>query len=139
MKKSKPASPISNLDVLESISDQLSMDIITAISNNVTNTENLMQILGITHKQYYSRSSRLLNIGLICRKNGKIILTSFGQLVYKAQLKIATAFSHSSELRIIDVIKSNSGMSEDEQNMIIDKLLDDSELKNLFAWTEKKK
>jgi hypothetical protein len=139
MKKSKPASPISNLDVLESISDQLSMDIITAISNNVTNTENLMQILGITHKQYYSRSSRLLNIGLICRKNGKIILTSFGQLVYKAQLKIATAFSHSSELRMIDVIKSNSGMSEDEQNMIIDKLLDDSELKNLFAWTEKKK
>jgi hypothetical protein len=52
MKKSKPASPISNLDVLESISDQLSMDIITAISNNVTNAENLMQILGITHKQY---------------------------------------------------------------------------------------
>ena len=139
MKKSKPASPISNLDVLESISDQLSMDIITAIYNNVTNAENLMQILGITHKQYYSRSSRLLNIGLICRKHGKIILTSFGQLVYKAQLKIATAFSHSSELRIIDVIKSNSGMSEDEQNMIIDKLLDDSELKNLFAWTEKKK
>ena len=139
MKKSKPASTISNLDVLEAISDQLSMDIVTAISNNVTNSENLMQILDITHKQYYSRSSRLLNIGLICRKNGDIILTSFGQLVYKAQLKIATAFSHSSELRIIDVIKSNSGMSEDEQNMIIDKLLDDSELKNLFAWTEKKK
>jgi hypothetical protein len=139
MKKSKPASPISNLDVLEAISDQLSMDIVTAISNNVTNSENLMQILDITHKQYYSRSSRLLNIGLICRKNGEIILTSFGQLVYKAQLKIATAFSHSSELRMIDVIKSNSGMSEDEQNRIINKLLNDSELKNLFAWTEKEK
>jgi hypothetical protein len=139
MKKSKPASPISNLDVLEAISDQLSMDIVTAISNNVTNSENLMQILDITHKQYYSRSSRLLNIGLICRKNGEIILTSFGQLVYKAQLKIATAFSYSSELRMIDVIKSNSGMSEDEQNRIINKLLNDSELKNLFAWTEKEK
>jgi hypothetical protein len=139
MKKSKPASPISNLDVLEAISDQLSMDIVTAISNNVTNSENLMQILDITHKQYYSRSSRLLNIGLVCRKNGEIILTSFGQLVYKAQLKIATAFSHSSELRMIDVIKSNSGMSEDEQNRIINKLLNDSELKNLFAWTEKEK
>jgi predicted transcriptional regulator len=133
MKKSKPASPTSNLDVLESISDQLSMDIITAIYNNVTNADKLMQILGINHKQYYSRSSRLLYIGLICRKKGKIILTSFGQLVYKAQLKIATAFSHSSELRMIDVIKSNSGMSEDEQKIIIDKLLDDSELKNLFA------
>jgi hypothetical protein len=47
-------------------------------------------------------------------------------------LKIATAFSHSSELRMIDAIKSHSGMSDDEQNMIIDKLLDDSELKNLI-------
>ena len=112
---------------------------VTAISNDVTNSDTLMQVLDLTRKRYYSRSSRLLNIGLICRKNGKIILTSFGQLVYKAQLKIATAFSHSSELRMIDVIKSTSGMSEDEHNMIIDKLLDDSELKNLFAWTEKKK
>jgi hypothetical protein len=46
-------------------------------------------------------------------------------------LKIATAFSHSSELRMIDVIKSHSGMSEDEQKRIIDKIIEDSELKNL--------
>ena len=90
-----------------------------------------MQILDITPKQDDSRSSRLLKIGIISRKNGDIILTSFGQLVYKAQSKIATAFSHSSELRMIDVIKSHSGMSDDEQKRIIDKILEDSELKNL--------
>ena len=90
-----------------------------------------MQILDITPKRYYSRSSRLLKIGIISRKNGVIILTSFGQLVYKAQSKIATAFSHSSELRMIGVIKSHSGMSDDEQKRIIDKILEDSELKNL--------
>jgi hypothetical protein len=58
------------------------------------------------------------------------LCTSFGRLVYKAQLKIATAFSHSSELRMMDVIKSHSGMSEDDQKRIIDKLLDDTELNN---------
>jgi DNA-binding HxlR family transcriptional regulator len=131
MKKAKPASPVSNLDVLEVISDQLSIDIITTISNHATNPDNLMQMLDITPKQYYSRSSRLLKIGIISKKNGEIMLTSFGRLVYKAQLKIATAFSHSSELRMIDVIKSHSGMSEDEQKRIIDKILEDSELKNL--------
>lgn len=74
-----------------------------------------------------------MNIGLISRKNGQISLTSFGQLIYKAQLKIARAFTHSSELRMIDAIKSHSGMSDDEQKRIIDKLLDDAELKNLIT------
>jgi hypothetical protein len=131
MKKAKPTPPVSNLDVLAAISDQLSMDIVTAISNEVTNSDNLMQVLDLTRKRYYSRSSRLMNIGIISRKNGDIILTSFGQLVYKAQFKIGTAFSHSSELRMIDAIKSHSGMSEDEQKRIIDKILEDSELINL--------
>ncbi len=127
------SAPVSNIDVLEAISDQLSMDIITAISNDVTNSDNLMQILDITPKQYYSRTSRLLNISLVSRKNGEIILTSFGRLVYKAQLKIASAFSHSSVLRMIDAIKSHSGMTGDEQKIVIDKLLGDPELKNLVA------
>jgi len=127
---------VSKLQVLQVISDQPSMDIITAISNNVTNSGNLMDVLDISYKQYYNSSSRLLNIGLISRKNGQISLTSFGQLIYKAQLKIATAFTHSSELRMIDAIKSHSGMSDDEQKRIIDKLLDDAELKNLITCIE---
>ena len=133
MKKVKPACPVSNLDVLEAISDQLSIDIIAAISKHATNPDDLMQMLNITRKQFYTRSSRLLKIGIISRKGGEIILTSFGRLVYKAQSKITTAFSHSSELRMIDVLKSHSGMSEDELKRIIDKLLDDSELKNLVS------
>jgi predicted transcriptional regulator len=133
MKKANAGKAISNIDVLETISDQISMDIITAISNGVTNSENLMQILDLTHKQYYSRSSRLLNIGIINRKDGGVILTSFGRLIYNAQTKIATAFSHSSELRMIDAIKSHSGMSEDQQKSVIDKLIDNSDIKDLIA------
>jgi hypothetical protein len=133
MKKTIILPPVSNLDILKAISDHLSLDLITAISNGVTNPDDLMRILDVTRKQYYSRSSRLVNIGLISRKNGEFILTSFGRLVYNAQLKIATAFSYSSELRMIDVIKSYSGMSEDEQKITIHKLLDESELKNLLA------
>jgi predicted transcriptional regulator len=133
MKKVQTTPPVSNLDVLEAISDQLSMDIITAIYNDVTNSDNLMQVLDLTRKQYYPRRSRLLDVGLVSRKNGEIILTSFGLLIYKAQLKIATAFSYSSELRMIDAIHSHSGMSDEEQKIIIDKLLDDPELKNLIA------
>ena len=133
MTETKSASPVSNLDVLRVISDPLSIDIMTAISNHVSNPVNIMEILDITPKQYYSRSSRLSKIGLVSTRNGEINLTSLGRLVYKAQSKIAIAFSHSSELMMIDAIKSHSGMSEVEQKGIIDKLLDGSELRNLVA------
>ena len=132
MKKANAGKAISNIDVLETISDQISMDIITAISNGVTKSDNLMQILDLTHKQYYSRSSRLLDIGIINRKDGGVILTSFGRLIYNAQAKIATAFSHSSELRMIDAMKSHSGISKDQQKTIIDKLIDNPDIKNLI-------
>ena len=133
MKKAKPAPPISKLDVLEAISDQLSMDIITCLAGGVTNSDNLMQVLDLSHKQYDSKCTRLSKIGLISRKNREIILTSFGQLVYNAQFKIATAFSLAPELRMIDAIRSDSGISDDEQNRIIDKLLHDTELKKLIC------
>ena len=128
-----PNSTVSTLQVLKVISDQISIDIVTAISNNVTNSDNIIQILDLTRKQYYTRCSRLLNLGIVGKQNGEMMLTSFGRLVYNAQLKIANAFSHSSQLTMIDAIKSHSGLSEDEQKIIIDKLLDDSQLANLVA------
>ena len=128
-----PNFTVSKLQVLKVISDQITIDIVTAISNNVTNSDNIMQILDLTRKQYSSRCSRLSNIGLVSKKNDEMILTSFGRIVYNAQLKIANAFSHSSQLRMVDAIKSHSGMSEDQQKIIIDRLLDDSQLKTLVS------
>jgi hypothetical protein len=126
-----PSITVSKLQVLEAISDQISIDIVAAISNNVTNSDNIKKLLDLSRKQYYSRCSRLSNIGLVSKQNGEMILTSFGRIVYNAQLKIAIAFSHSSMLRIIDAINSHSGLSVDQQKIIIEKLLEDSQLKNL--------
>jgi len=128
-----PNFTVSKLQVLKVISNQITIDIVTAISNNVTNSDNIMQILDLTRKQYSSRCTRLSNIGLVSKQNGEMMLTSFGRLVYNAQLKIANAFSHSSQLRMIDAIKSHSGLSEEQQKIVIDKLLDDSQLKTLVS------
>ena len=109
------------------------MNMLDAIAKDVTNPENLMQLLKLTHKQSYSRSSRLLNIGLIRRQNGAFIITSFGQLVHHSQSKIASAFKYSSELSVIDTLRSDSGMSGDQQKILIDKLIDDPEIKRLIT------
>jgi len=122
----------SKLEVLQLISDQITIDILTAISNNVINPRNLRQVLDLSERQYYDRISGLMNMGLVRRKSGKVFLTSFGQIVYKAQLKIAIAFTHSSELRMI-AIKSHSGISEVQQQSLIDKILVDSEIMKLIT------
>ena len=126
---------ISSLHVLELISDQISVNILNAIAMEATNSENLMQIFNLTRKQYYDRSSRLLNMGLIRRKNGEFYLTSFGQIVHHCQLKVASALKHSSELRAIDILSSDPGMSEAQQKSLIDNLIDDPEIKRSIIWT----
>lgn len=133
MKKPKSGAAVSNLHVLEAISDQISIAIFNAIAKNVSTSDNLIQILEITGKQYYARSSRLLNVGLIKRKDGVLTLTSFGQLIYQALLKIATAFRHSLELKTIDAVKLTAGIPDDELKNLIDSLIHDAGMKKLFS------
>jgi hypothetical protein len=105
------------------------VDIITAIWNGVTNSNTIMQILDLSPTEYYSRTSRLYVIGVVSRGKGEIILTPFGRLVYKAQLKISAAFSRASELRMVDAVKSHSDIPGNKQKIIFDKLIGDAELK----------
>lgn len=133
MKHKVKSASVSNLQILQVISDQICINILNAIAKDTTNSESLMKLLNLTRKQYYNRSSRLLKIGLIKKENREFKLTSFGQLVHHSQLKIASALEHSSELKAIDVLRSDSWMSEDQQNSIIDKLIDDPEIKMLIT------
>ena len=117
------------------ISDQISVNMLNAIAMEATNSKNLMHILSITRKQYFDRSSGLLNMGLIGRKKGVFYLTSFGQIVHHCQLELASALKHSSELRAIDILSSDPRMSEAQQKSLIDNLIDDPEIKRSIIWT----
>ena len=122
----------SAVQVLQVLSDRASVDIMNAVAENVSDSGNIRELLGLTSKEYYFRYSRLLKSGLIKRKNTKLILTSFGQLIYQALVKIANAFRHSRELVIIDTIKSIAGMPRNEQKDLINNLNLDDEIKNYF-------
>ena len=123
----------SAVQVLEVLSDRASVDIMNAVAENVSDSGNIRELLGLTSKEYYMRHSRLLKTGIIKRKNAKLTLTAFGQLIYQALLKIATAFRHSRELMVIDAIKSTAGMPHNEQKDVIDNLMLDDEIKKLFS------
>jgi hypothetical protein len=132
MKKRISGAAVSTLQVLEVISDEVSLDIFNTIGKNAETSENIGEILDISRKQYHARSSKLLKLGLVERKGGKYSLSSLGKLVYEAQLKIARAAHHSWKLKVIDSIVLCKEIPDNEHRYVIDKLIDDSEIKRLL-------
>jgi len=82
--------------------------------------------------------SALTNAGLISRSNGKYFLTSFGKVVYEAQLLIEKAKQNYWKLRAIDaVISSARGMSPEERSKIIETLIVEDDLKEILLGRKK--
>jgi hypothetical protein len=132
MKNLPAGRSVSTLHVLDVLSDRISVDILNAISEKVNTSDKIIQLLGVSDKQYYARHSNLLKTGLIKRRDRVLTLTSFGGLIYQALLIIATACRHKSELIMIDAVKSTSGMPDNEQKNLIDKLICDPRIKKLL-------
>lgn len=132
----KKVKAVTKLEVLETISDDVSLIMISMIQNNSETADSLIDKLNITHKQYYDRITKLLKTGLVKRKGRDYFITSFGKLIYQAHLKIAKGATNLSRLKAIDAIKSNNDMSHDEYRNVIDGLIDDNELKKIILTSD---
>src|SRR5712691_9805025 len=102
----------------------------------------------LTRKQYYSRMSGLVNAGLVTRKNGNYFVTSFGKIVYEAQMLIEKGIQNYWKLKAIDSIESSPGsprMPAEEYNRLIATLIECNQIKdilirnNTFADRQKEK
>ena len=132
MKNVRAGSSVSTLQVLEVLSDRISVDIFNAIAQKVTTSDSIIKLLGLTHKQYYARHSYLLKTDLIKRRHSQLTLTCFGRVIYQSLLMITTACKHSSELMIVDAVKATRGIPDNEQKDLIDKLILDPRIKKLL-------
>ena len=68
--------------VLRTIADDKSLDLFATVALETIDSKNLKNKTKLTRKQYYSRLARMTRAGLVRRKNGKYILTTFGKIVY---------------------------------------------------------
>jgi hypothetical protein len=85
------------------------------------NSETLRTQLKLTKKQYYSRISRLIKVGLVKRQKGNYFVTAFGKVVYNAQKLVGTAVKSYWRLRAIDSlgVANNNTTSKEERSKII--------------------
>ena len=70
----------------------------------------------------------MLKAGLISRKNSQYHLTSFGKIVYDAQLMIGRELTQFGNLKAIDSLEEEHKLPADERNKIINTLIDNQDI-----------
>jgi len=95
----------------------------------------VMTRLGITKKQYYLRMNRLINAGLVMRKNGKYLLSSLGKVVYQSHILIAHAAENYWKLKAIDSIEAShpdGDLPVEGRKRIIDAIIKRNDIKSIL-------
>ena len=86
MKKAELSS-VSRPKILDSIKDDKSLRLLNSIAKGEeSHTEDFSVLLKISRKEYYLRMSKFVKTGIVTRRQGKYVLTSFGQVIYELQL-----------------------------------------------------
>jgi hypothetical protein len=114
------------VDVIKAISDDKSLVLFNTIALASGNADTLKTTLKLTRKQYYSRMAGLTSAGLVIRKKGNFFLSSFGRLVYDAQLRIGKAVENYWKLKAIDsfdILSLGPQLPAEEYNRVIDTLM----------------
>jgi predicted transcriptional regulator len=115
---------VENILRVLSVDRSLSLFEIVAVGNSASNV--LRSRLDLTRKQYYSRLSALLKAGLIIREGRSYSLSSFGKIVYDAQMIIRKALKNYWKLAAIDSVQH---LPDIGLNKIIDVLIENPEIK----------
>lgn len=127
------ASP-SIASILKAISDDKALVLFNsiAISTNNDSCVNLKE-MNLSIKQYYSRISGLLKVGLIKRQKGGYSPTLLGKIVYDSQTIIGKALSYYWKLRAIESIEmSGSELPAEEVTQLIKTLIDNPQIKDIL-------
>src|SRR5919198_2503962 len=119
--------------ILRTIADDKSLELFKTIAQGTIDSENLKSKTKLTRKQYYSRLSRMTRAGLVRKKSGKYILTTFGKIVYDSQAIVENALNNYWKLKAIDSLETSNDLPKEEQKKLIETLLDNQEIKEILV------
>jgi predicted transcriptional regulator len=130
---------VSVTEILRTMSSENALMIFKTIAQTRLDTEHIRIKLNMTRKQYYLRIYKLLNAGLVKRKNKRYCLTVLGEVVYDYSMILEKALNSNNywRLKAIDLFEiapdQNNELSIGERNSIIDTLLkDDLKIRNII-------
>lgn len=119
--------------VFESLANDHSLDLFKTIAHESVSSVMLRNKVKLTRKQYYSRLARMIGAGLIKRKNGKLVLTAFGKIVYEAQKTIDSAANNHWKLKVIDSIELSDELPKEERKKLLDNLIENKQIREILS------
>src|ERR1043165_9239299 len=109
---------LSSADVLSALADSKLLDMFHTIATGNGKSDDLKN-RGITKKQFYLRTAKLIKTGLVRRVKGYFLLTNFGKVVYHAELAIEASVTNYWKLKAIDSIQSSGQIQEHEKQKLL--------------------
>jgi predicted transcriptional regulator len=120
-------------NIFESLSDEQSVKLFTIIAAQGPNSTDLRGKVSLTRKQYYSRISRMVGVGLIRRRQGRLVLTAFGKIVYESQKFLEIATNSQWKLKVIDSIDLSDELPKEERSKLLDNLIENSRIREILS------
>ena len=126
--------PIIAEDVFAILGDSQSVEILDAASLGLQSSSN--GIGNQTKKQYYVRLKRLVDIGLIEKRQSIYKLTSFGSIVYENHLKTMNKIMPNYwQIKSFDILKSRNDFPFEQKEKIINEYVETTGLKGVINTT----
>jgi hypothetical protein len=119
--------------IFESLSDEQSVILFTTIATGDINSIELRSKVSLTRKQYYSRLSRMIRVGLIRRRSGKLVVTAFGKIVFRSQKIVENANNNQWKLKVLDSIDVSEELPREERRKLLDNLIENKQLKEILS------
>ena len=119
--------------IFESLSDEQSVTLFTTIATRGISSVELRNKVSLTRKQYYSRLSRMVKVGLIRRRSGKLVVTAFGKIVFRSQKIVENANNNQWKLKVLDSIDVSEELPREERRKLLDNLIENKQLKEILS------
>jgi hypothetical protein len=125
--------------ILKKISDDKALILFNHIAVSDGDRYIPLREMNLTTKQYYSRISGLLSVGLIRRDKGKYSLTLLGKVVYDSQMIIGKTLAYYWKLKAIESVETSAsvttGLPQEERVQLINALIDNHQIKDILMKT----
>jgi DNA-binding Lrp family transcriptional regulator len=120
--------------VIDSLGDRKSLSIFKYVAQEPSDTSTLRRQLGLSRKQYYTRLSEMVEVGLIRKYHSNYTLTSFGKMVYDALGIIELGLTNFWKLKALDSLEftRTTKVPHEERERILESLIDNMKIKEIL-------
>jgi hypothetical protein len=121
------------VELMNAIADDASLELFKLVAQANYSGRDLKSKTKLTRKQYYSRLHRLIQCGVIKRKETIYSVTTLGKILFEAQATVESALKNLWRIQAIDSLDMTDGIPLEERHLIVEKLITDQGLKNILT------